>query len=708
MVSFHLLGRRYLALLAFSSYPTPVLSFSSKINSSTKTKRKRSRSSDRKMPGRGEYYKNKYGGGGRGGGRSGGGGGGRGGGGRFSDRGEKSSSINGGSYTAFLQLLGQLDGKSYGAYHDIETSTAPNGAGGWVHSDFILRIGRTQSDPFSPPTRCQIRVPSKVAQFPPSLYSSKIRAIALSDYLHRALYAHAKEMGIDANLVGNTNGGKGSWSGPKGGDIQLLEPCQHVLEQSAVSVLMDEEGTIVAQLTINLPARGRTILGQAAEQILGQTLPTLVQRALKYASLSAGRISKHVDSVQDQVWLQHQLKSRGLVAFVPNGAILPRASGVDDRPLADAVRFQTPLGELSTSFTLPATGVTVEGMGIPEGITLVCGGGFHGKSTLLEALQVAIYPKLPGDGREFCAVRPNAFKIRAEDGRSITSVDISTFIRNLPFGKDTTSFSTLDASGSTSQASNIVESLEMGTDVLLLDEDTCATNFMIRDNLMRQLVKTEKEPITPFLYKIRSLYQEHSVSTILVMGGVGEYFSVADTVLLMDSYQCNDATDRAKEIFSQQKESNGNNNNNTNLPFGEIPQRVLPDSSLLAPQNGKAMVRSKNTVAYGDIEMDLSGLEQVRTKAQTTTIVQALQTISSKKTQQKTTPPLFREVLSQLEEQIESEGLSSLAPGQFHGGMARVRSIDIAAAMNRFRSHSVSSDGIKNSILFNTTKQPNK
>jgi predicted ABC-class ATPase len=226
------------------------------------------------------------------------------------------------------------------------------------------------------------------------------------------------------------------------------------LEQSAVVV--NSDGTVVTQLTINLPARGRTILGRAAQEIFGQTLTALLQKALNYTSLNATRVESHVNSIEDQVWLQSQLESHGVVAFVKDGAILPRASGVDDRPLNGGLPFESP-ENMRVSYQLPSTGVTISGMAFRKGISLICGGGFHGKSTLLEALQVGVYPKVPGDGREFVVTVPSAVKIRAEDGRCVTAVDISPFISNLPFGKDTTCFSTLDASGSTSQASNILE-----------------------------------------------------------------------------------------------------------------------------------------------------------------------------------------------------------------------------------------------------------
>lgn len=273
--------------------------------------------------------------------------------------------------------------------------------------------------------------------------------MASADYLWRKVHQKCLQLGADQTLQGS------GWKGPKGGDVGVMAPTQHVIQQSAVSI---ENGAVVLQLTINLPARGRTILGSVAGKILNQTVPALVKECLLSNSLNLDDMKSFVDSIEDQLWLQAQLESKNLVAFVRNGAVLPRASGVDDRPMKfnGIVPFKSP-SSLQVEFTLPNLGTTVSGMGIPTGITLVCGGGFHGKSTLLETLQNTVYPKIPGDGREFCVTSESAFKIRSEDGRSVQSVDISSFISNLPFEKDTTDFCTADASGSTSQASNIVE-----------------------------------------------------------------------------------------------------------------------------------------------------------------------------------------------------------------------------------------------------------
>jgi len=413
--------------------------------------------------GKGEYYKNKYGGGGRG--RGGGGGRGRGGSGGYGGYGGRGGrgaasthdehgdpnaarpgGNNGGSYRDLIDLLHRIDGQSYPAYRDIESSGR-----GWSSASppFSLLVGRAQADPFAKPTRCRVVVPASTAQFPAEAYSTKVRAIALSDYLNRALSAACVSLGADQAASG------GGWSGAKGGDIQIACPGQHVLEQSAVVV--DASGNVTVQFSVNLPARGRTIQGDRAAQVF-ETLPKMIQQTLVFASLNDTKLKHHVMSVEDQEWLRNQLRPSGLVAFVPDGAVLPRASGADDRPMAGngVVQFASP-ESLRMSFTLPNSQKVIEGMGIRQGVTLIVGGGFHGKSTLLAALQVGVYNKVPLDGREYCVADPNSVKVRAEDGRAVSSVDISPFINNLPFGKQTTCFSTEDASGSTSQAANIVE-----------------------------------------------------------------------------------------------------------------------------------------------------------------------------------------------------------------------------------------------------------
>jgi predicted ABC-class ATPase len=326
---------------------------------------------------------------------------------------------------------------------------------------------------------------------------------------------------------------------------------------------------------------------------LVETLPTLVRRAVLFQSLDADDLWTHVRSVEDQQTLRGLLQEAGLVGFVINGAMLPRESGASDRPLRSkqAVAFQSP-ESLQRSFTLPHAGEVV-GKGVPKGVTLFVGGGFHGKTTLLKALEVGIYNHVPGDGREFVVLDANAVKIRAEDARSVVQCDLSAFINHLPFQQDTTRFSTADASGSTSQAANILEALEVGATTLLMDEDSCATNFMLRDGKMQQLVAKEKEPITPFLAKVQALYTQHGVSSVLVIGGAGDYFSVADCVIMMDAYVPRDVTAEAKAIAKQYEAVH------QEATFGQIPARIPLARGFEV--TGKVVARGKDRIQYGEV-----------------------------------------------------------------------------------------------------------
>mmetsp|Transcript_20735 Transcript_20735/g.57303 ORF Transcript_20735/g.57303 Transcript_20735/m.57303 type:complete len:547 (+) Transcript_20735:337-1977(+) len=536
---------------------------------------------------------------------------------------------------------------------------------------FTLMFGRTQSDPFAPPTRARVILPKQRMNLPPDTYSNKLQSIATSDFLLRRLYQACREMGADNSLRGG-----GGWKSPKGGDIQILQPTQHVLEQSAVQIAKGQ-GDVIVQLTINLPARGRTVLGAEAYEIFDNVLSQLIQEAL--FNISVPHLQDHVKIVEDQMWLQSQLDDVGLIAFIRNGAILPRISGVDDGPMPmqeQPTPFQSP-ATLEKSFVLPRTGENVTGMGVPKGITLICGGGFHGKSTLLQAIQWGVYgAKVPGDGREFCVTNPTAMKVRAEDGRSVQAVDISSFINNLPFDKDTTCFSTSDASGSTSQASNIVEAIELGTKSLLLDEDTCAGNCIFRDEKMKLLIANDKEPISPFINYVGSLKRDLSISTVMVVGAIGELFSVADLVLVMDSYRCEDATLRAKDIVR----------GSTSQPipsqsFGNIKNRIVVRDKF--DPNGKVKTPRRGLIVYGDTEIDLSSVEQVVSFCQTTAISAYLQKLAAGAGANSKQPLL--DVLDALDGLVDSQGLDALAVSQFHGGFTRPRKMEVGAAFNRIR-----------------------
>lgn len=472
------------------------------------------------------------------------------------------------------KILSRIDGKGYGAYKEIY--------GTYNFFDYLLEIKKVQPDPFAPPSRIIVKIPLEKAGFPRYTFNSFTKKIALYDYLHRAFFKINKTK-----------------------EILLPRPIQQILFRSIFHFNKEE---IKFKFKLQLPAVGRKILGKRAYEIFFEEIPKIVKKILFYKNLSPKEIEEHIRLIEDQEYIRERLKEKGLVAFIANGSILPRESGISNKPMKNAIKFTSP-GSLKIKFVLPS-GREVEGAGIKEGITIICGGGFHGKSTLLEALQYGVYNHTKGDGREFVITREDAVKIRAEDGRYIEKVDISAFVENLPFGKTTEKFSTEDASGSTSQAANIIEALEAGSRCLLIDEDTSATNLMIRDLRMQELVSKEKEPLIPFIDRIRELWERFRVSVIMVTGGVGDYFEVADCVIVMNEYIPEDRTLDAKRIIEK---FSSKRRREINKPF-KMPEERFVLSSSINPYRGNKIrisAKGKDTLVFGRESIDLSGVEQI-------------------------------------------------------------------------------------------------
>lgn len=554
-------------------------------------------------------------------------------------------------------ILRRIDGKGYKAYRELQ--------GSYDFGRFRLAVDHVQGDPYAAPSRISVTVPADRAALPAALWKTPVRRTALEDGLGRAIAA-----AIRAHVKGRRGIGRS-------GRVAIAPYGQQVLVRNALLV---SDAGVEARLTVGLPAVGRTVQGGEAEAMLCRELPRVVESSLLFANLDGERLRRHVESVEDQDCLRRALAREGLIAFVADGAILPRRSGIDDRPLRQgAVPFRTP-ESLARTLTLPNAGA-VRGMGIPAGVTLVVGGGFHGKSTLLHALERGVYDHLPGDGRERVATDPCAVKIRAEDGRGIFAVNISPFIANLPLGRDTASFSTENASGSTSMAANIAEAMECGAKVLLIDEDTSATNFMIRDERMQRLVARDKEPITPLLHRVRELFDVHGVSTVIVMGGSGDYLEVADTVIMLDNYAVRDVTDEAHRIAGEGR-----------LPLTPDNARPLdrfgarrPTPQVLDPARGRKEVRidakGVDTILYGEQEIDLGRVEQLVDPGQT----RAIGLLIHRYAEHHAHPPTgLAEGLKRALGEVKEGGLDLLPPWKT-GDLALPRLFETAAAVNRMR-----------------------
>ena len=475
------------------------------------------------------------------------------------------------------QILERIDHRGYPAYKDTR--------GVYQFGTYILGIDHVQGDPFAAPSRLHIQVAGRAVRIPKELYDSKHKKTAVADYLLRNFAKQLERHSFQAHGSG------------KSGIIQVTRCGQEVLERTACEI--DEKtGDVTVRFEVGFPARGRTIQAGELVKILYQYLPACVEKALYYKNMDRNAVKQAAELSVDQEYIREQLKKEGLVAFVADGSILPRESGVSQRPMKDAVPFASP-DSMRITMKLPYKGM-LTGMGIRKGVTLIVGGGYHGKSTLLKALESGVYNHIPGDGREYVITDETAVKLRAEDGRSINHVDISLFIRDLPNKKDTTCFSTADASGSTSQAAAVIESIEAGTRAFLIDEDTSATNFMLRDDLMQRIVSRDKEPITPFIERARDLYKQAGISTVLVAGSSGAYFFIADTIIQMDAYRPFDITEMVKNACEQE----------ASKPAIQAPGFKLPTAGRKLAAGGTGRAVGAMALNFGDNRAEAGGESQ--------------------------------------------------------------------------------------------------
>ncbi|MDQ6992747.1 MAG: ABC-ATPase domain-containing protein [Mariprofundus sp.] len=553
--------------------------------------------------------------------------------------------------------LKNIDGKGYKAYKQLE--------GCYHFQTYSLTIDHVQGDPFAQPSRLSILVSNEDALLAPELFTSKVRRVAAEDFLARAVATAIKKHAKGDRGIG------------KSGEIRIETSGQQVLVRNS---LLIEAGSIEARITIGLPAAGRTILAKEAEDIFFIELPNIIAQGLFFSNLDQSRFKIHVESVEDQDYLRKQLLQNKLSAFVADNALLPRQSGIDDRPLQkNVIPFLSP-ESLACSFTLPNRG-KIRGMGIPCGVTLIVGGGFHGKSTLLHALERGVYNHIPGDGRELVVSDRTAVKVRAEDNRSITNINISPFIDHLPFARDTNCFSTENGSGSTSQAANIIEALEDEATLLLIDEDTSASNFMIRDQRMQQLVTNAKEPITPFLHRVQEIHTTLGVSSIIVMGGSGDYFEVSDTVIMLDSYTALDVTLKAHALVDE-KSIQKTQSSLASLLKHQVRR---PNIEQLNPARGRKAVsidaKSKITLLYGHHDIDLSKVEQLIDIGQTRSIGLLIYFYA---TNYASSTNSLNAGLKMALAAVEEKGLDMLSIWKT-GTLALPRLHEVAAAINRIR-----------------------
>lgn len=570
------------------------------------------------------------------------------------------------------RLLESIDRKSYPAYKSAQ--------GAYQFGNFTLSIDHVQGDPFAAPSKVSITVAHQKAGYPVDFFDKLWKKTAFEDYLIRQFGKEIAQYNFKA---------KGSG---KSGLIAISSPGPEILSRTACEC---SKTGITARFEVGFPANGRTINSGELIRILFDFLPRCVRNVFFYASRNPKEVKSVIDLAEDQQFIREELKRLHLTAFIANGAVLARESGVSSRPMKNGVPFASPESQKIT-LTLPHKG-ELSGMAVHEGITLIVGGGYHGKSTLLKALELGVYNHIAGDGREYVITDDTAMKLRAEDGRSINQVDISLFINDLPNKKNTKNFSTPDASGSTSQAAAVIESWESGSRVFLIDEDTSATNFMLRDELMQQIISRDKEPITPFIERARDLYEKAGISTIMVAGSSGAYFYIADTIIQMDCYRPVDITAATKEACKRFGEDPTTHAPNFVLP--ERGRRLHVEKAGSGAGNSfnrggyrgghereeriKTKVHGKDSLQVGKEQVDLRFVEQLIHNEQTAALAQMVRCCISNQ--------LFarysvEQIADLLWNQIQQKGLPSISDSSYAAmGLCLPRRQEIFACLNRYR-----------------------
>ncbi|TDT71887.1 putative ABC-class ATPase [Hypnocyclicus thermotrophus] len=543
-------------------------------------------------------------------------------------------------------LLNQIDGMGYKGYKDIK--------GSYDFKEYILNIINVQGDPFASPSFFEIEIDIKNLKLPMEVFKEDIK-IATEDFLLREISKNIKR--INTNQIGSG----------KSGHIYILKPSNKILKRSAIEIIKKK---LSIKFYVGLPAKGRRILGREAIKIIFEKLPG-IYKIIKNVNIE--KLKNHINLYRNIQKIREYLKKNNYILFIANDSILPRESSISEKPMKNAIKFQSPK-ELEIEIPLDKNKI-IKGMGIKEGITVITGGGFHGKTTLLEAIEMGIYNHIYGDGREYVITREDAIKIKAENGRFINNTNISSFIQNLPNKKDTEKFFTENASGSTSQAANIIEALEIGSRFFLIDEDTTATNFMIRDDFIKKIIADNKEPIRPFIENIKALKEQNDTSVIMIVGSLSEYFKIADTVLMLDEYRVKNITNKVKKILVDDVMHKNNKIIVTDRKLNiEYCRNIV--------FNNKFKIKNKgfDELNFGNYNIDFRNIEQIVEEGQIIFIGELIKRIFKRKNQ---TESLYN-ILNSLENRLENENISEILNAK-SGKYCGIRKYEIAMAINRLR-----------------------
>lgn len=545
-------------------------------------------------------------------------------------------------------ILQDINGEDYQSYKSIE--------GEFLFNDFILYVDHVQDSPSSPPSKIRVKISQELALFPKDTYSNRSREIALRDFITRRFYDSIQSSQTTAF-------------------ISIDCPGQEILEKTTAFV---DESFVELRFDINLPSLDDKVASNLLEEIFFIKLPEILNNSIIYKNLEKEALYQHIETSEDADFLRNELENLRLIAFVAEHSILPRNSSTSSLPMEsnEAVPFESP-NNLKMDVELPNKG-QITGMGLPRGITLIVGEKDQGKSTLLKAIEMGIYNHIPGDGREFVVSNPNSVQIVAEEGRSIKNVDISSFISSHASGNDTHSYSTENASADISQAANVIEAVELGADVLLIDQDSSADNFLIPSPALSNSNDKLNEGFTTYVNQARNIFNGYMVSSILVIDSSENYFDIADFAIQMKDYKAYDIELEESQFTDQNRVTN------SDIFFGNIPERIPIVESLDLEIQEREMKISPNEnkcIQFGSTIVNLNYLDQLisisQIKAIFETITYAKKYMDGNKS--------LRQVTSLVMLDIGRSGLDALNP-MLSGEYAEFRKIELAAVINRIQS----------------------
>ncbi len=572
-----------------------------------------------------------------------------------------------------INRLTRLEGKSFGQLKSMAGLTSE-------FETFKLKFEHIQGSPGAHPASIfRVSVDLVDAGYKGQWTSTPVRKLAISDFLIRKF-----KKGI-MKFAKQNRGVEGT------GSFHTIELGQAILERDCVEITSDN---IFLWFIFSFPSRsggGGKLDVQETLIMLQQELSAIVAYALRpenYSQRTIQALEKHIQCTEDWHAIQDKLKDAGLVAFIADKALLPRKSGKDDCPMeSGVVPFESPK-TLRVTFNLPGSR-NITGLGIPAGVTVITGGGYHGKSTLLQSVTSGIYPKIPDDGRQYVVTRKDAVCIQAEEGRSVKGVNISPFIVSLPKGRKTDRFSTNDASGSTSQAASIIEAIETGAGTLFFDEDSCATNLLVRDEAIERILPLDREPIRPLVLSVRSLWKHHGISSVFVVGGLGAFLKQADTIIMMDDYCCYDISEKVRKEFGPVHDpavkivlpESLRALSNDNFDPGYLNKRMKKK----VPVRIKPLRGAPRKLEYGMDLIEMDAIEQLEGIPQVRTIGLLLLLIREEMVNGKGEKRNVRQWIEWLDGLIKQKGIAAL--NQTYRGIHAMPPLwTVAAAINRARS----------------------